>query len=71
MNRRNFLGSSSLGILALFLPWAIPKRKKLKARWTAKLSPHEAEMMGYTRQQILEAGYVYAPYEPIIYTPLT
>jgi len=69
MERRNFVGSLSLGLLALFFPWAVPKRKTLKARWSAELAPNEAQMlMGYKGRAFLDTGYVYAPYRPVLIT---
>ena len=53
MNRRKFVGSMSLGMLALLFPWFKPKQNHL---------------IGYTGQQYLDTGYVYAPYRPLIFT---
>jgi len=68
MNRRNFVEALSLGLLALLFPWFTPK-KKLKAKWSAQLAPNEAAgVLGVTEQQLLDTGYVYAPYQEVYWS---
>jgi len=80
MNRRDFLAKVSVGLAAVALPFLPKPRKKLKAVWPAELSELEAEafknfakplerpvMMGFKGEKFLDAGYVYAPYRPLVF----
>ena len=65
MNRRKFVGSLSLGILALLFPWFTPRPKK-KLYLDGGADTYISESVGYTGQQFLDTGYVYAPYRPML-----
>jgi hypothetical protein len=70
MNRRGFFGSLGKAVAAAFiLPTAIISWCPVKQTIIQPVSDNSV-LMGYKGAQFLEAGYVYAPYIPLVQTCL-
>lgn len=61
MNRRGFLGA----IAGVFAGFCAPP-----AMFESKPKPKKAKLRGYKRTSYLDSGYFYAPYIPIVQSPV-
>ena len=70
MKRRDFLAKVGVGLTAVALPFLPKPRKKLKAVWSGEVTQSEidygAQLMGYRGTDFVDAGFVHAPYIPLV-----